>query len=1137
MQTEHGLSSERQLTLNNERLYIVVVTLLFFGALFVDSTWHTGAELHTLMELTATLLALIIGIISLIHYFTNKDNVFLFIGMGYFGTGLLDGYHAVVTSISFIDLHPSTLSELIAWSWSASRIYLSILMFLAYWIWARPQSKSIRLAINNTRLIGFLSLLLLSIFLFFIYVPLPPAYYQNSFFGRPGDLISGFIFLLALCGLYTKAGWREDVFEYWFVLSLLVNVICQFFYMPFSRQIFDGSFNAAHLLKIISYACVMIGLLISFYQLYRRDIKLENEIKQRQQAEQALNKNIELLKQQRIAAMNVAEDAERAKASLAKNKIFLDSVMNNMKEGVVACDANGVLSYFNQATIDFHGKDVSQLPVEEWGSHFDLYHADGTTLMKPDEIPLSRALTGEEISDVEMIIAPKNGNQRFIKAYGQAMFDELGNKLGAVVTMHDISESMAADAALKESEERFRAAFASAAHGMALVAPNGHWLKVNASLCDMLGYPEAEFLQADFQTLTHPDDLKKDATLVRQLLAGEINYYHLEKRYIHKQGHIVWILLSVSLVRNDTGEPQYFVAQIQDLSAQKAVEQEREVQQQLLIDKEAAESANKAKSQFLANMSHELRTPLNAIIGYSEMMAEDAEESGQSQVLDDLKKIHSSGKHLLGLVNDILDLSKVEAGKMDMLLEYFSVQELAYEVSATMQSIMKNNNNDFTTDYECGKVTMYSDMQKIKQILFNLLSNASKFTSDGEINLTIRSLDEDTPYASLEFIVSDNGIGMNEEQLERVFSAFTQADNNTTRKYGGTGLGLAITEQFCQILKGEIQVNSTLGKGTTFTVTLPCKLSTESNDISPAKKHFSEFGELSETLNTEVLTRLKNEFPQTLDSVLDEAHSIATSKSADLILVIDDDPNARELLSLHLSKLNFLVVTADNGMKGVNLARKIRPKMILLDLIMPHMNGWAVLQILKDDPQISDIPVILCSMIADQIQTGYTLGAADYLVKPVDRNRLQTVLQRYRSTNTCRVLIIEDDEITLELLVRTAQKQGWLVTTGKNGKDALKQLELKVPDLILLDLMMPEIDGFQLVDTLQQRPEWRDIPVIIMTAKDLTVEDHARLDDYVEVILEKGKYSLQELMQQITRRVETIVSVSTYEPEDVVLEK
>lgn len=498
----------------------------------------------------------------------------------------------------------------------------------------------------------------------------------------------------------------------------------------------------------------------------------------------------------------------------------------------------------------------------------------------------------------------------------------------------------------------------------------------------------------------------------------------------------------------------------------------------------AAEAANQSKSQFLANMSHELRTPLNAIIGYSEMLKEEAEDEGAVHYVADLQKIHSAGKHLLGLINDILDLSKIEAGKMEIYLETFSLGEVIKDVSSTIQPLIKKGQNRLEIKLGDGLGDMRADLTKVRQILFNLLSNASKFTENGAITLSVeRSLDE-AARECIFFRVKDSGIGMTPEQLGKLFQAFTQADASTTRKYGGTGLGLTISRRFCELMGGDIQVESEFGKGTTFIVQLPAVV----------------------------------EQVQSVVASIEESDALEALDGGSTILVIDDDPVARELLERYLSKDGFKVRTASSGLEGLALAKILRPDAITLDVMMPGMDGWAVLTTLKADPDLADIPIIMLTMVAEK-NMGYSLGAADYMVKPIDRNRLSIMLERYRSHGPacppCRVLLVEDDAPTREMTRRTLEKSGMTVIEAENGQIALQKLERDVPCLIMLDLMMPVMDGFQFAAELRKKEEWRSIPVIVLTAKDLTDDDQLRLNGYVEKVMQKGEYSHVSLLSEV----------------------
>ncbi len=471
------------------------------------------------------------------------------------------------------------------------------------------------------------------------------------------------------------------------------------------------------------------------------------------------------------------------------------------------------------------------------------------------------------------------------------------------------------------------------------------------------------------------------------------------------------------------------------------------------------------------------------------MLREEAEEEGANEMEADLEKICSAGKHLLALINDILDFSKIEAGKMTIHPEPFGLGEFLVELEQTVQPLAEKNNNTLTL--ECGEsaIRMHTDVVKVRQCLINLLSNAAKFTDGGAIKLQASPLiHHGTPH--VKFVVSDSGIGMTEEQLEQLFDMFTQADSSTSRKYGGTGLGMAITQRLVRLLGGDIAVKSSLGEGTSFTLHIP--------------QTYEGEGAIHDSLEPTPT--------QALENMPDPSERSDADKT---ILVIDDDPAVLDMMTRYLTKGGFRVVTSSSGEEGFCVAKNLKPAVITLDVMLGDTDGWSVLRSLKEEPELRDVPVIMVSIV-DDLHLGYTIGAADYLTKPFNKQDILTTLRRHQpARKPWDVLVVEDDLFSRHLLLTFMSKEGWEVREAENGVEALEQVELQRPDLILLDLMMPEMDGFTFLEHLRRDDRMKDVPVIVITAKELTQEDKARLHGSIEHILSKGGFSRDELLTEI----------------------
>jgi len=423
---------------------------------------------------------------------------------------------------------------------------------------------------------------------------------------------------------------------------------------------------------------------------------------------------------------------------------------------------------------------------------------------------------------------------------------------------------------------------------------------------------------------------------------------------------------------------------------------------------------------------------------------------------------------------------------MTTYCESFNVEEVVQEVQQTILPLIQKNENKLEVRMAPGLGVMHSDLTKIRQTLFNLLSNASKFTDHGNILLDVRREND-----WFTFAVTDSGIGMTPEQMGKLFQAFTQADASTTRKYGGTGLGLAISKKFCEMLGGTIRVESEVGKGSTFTMELPA--------VAPAEAPPEP--EVQETDEASVLEAAPHEGEHPL------------------IVVIDDDPSVLELMERYLTKEGFAVRTANNGRDGLALAKQLRPMAITTDVMMPGMDGWSVLSALKADTETADIPVIMVSINGNK-DMGLALGAVDYLSKPIEWPRLLKLMQRFRLNHSIdSLLVVEDDPATSELVVRTLRDAGWKVTAAGNGREALAKLSDIQPALILLDLMMPEMDGFQFLGELRKIKRFAETPVIVLTAMDLTEADRSILNGQVSMVLQKAATGREELLRQLRMHV------------------
>ena len=741
--------------------------------------------------------------------------------------------------------------------------------------------------------------------------------------------------------------------------------------------------------------------------------------------------------------------------------------------------------YSYKATGDFAPTFISQNIRERLGYEPQEYLEQPDfwrSRVHPDDLAAVEAeavqLFNRGSHTVEYRFLKKDGTYCFVNDAQQLIRDEDGQPVEVVGSWSDITErKRAEEAALKEIHEartRLTEAIETISEGFSLydaedklIICNSRYRELFASHADVM-VPGVSF-ETILRTATERGLIKDAEGRHNAWIEERLARHHAaSETHVQCRSDDRWIRVSERKTAN--GGVVAIYADITELKQHEA---------ELAAARDAADEANRTKSSFLANMSHELRTPLNAIIGYSEILQENAADKDDKEPIDDLQKIESAGRHLLGLINNILDLSKIEAGKMDVFIEAVDIQALVKEVLSIVKPLADKSENLIEVICPADIGSFRSDQTKVKQCLLNLLSNANKFTSRGTLALTVTREDN----CRVCFRVSDTGVGMTNEQLGRLFQAFSQADASITKRFGGTGLGLAITKCFCTMLAGDVTVESTPGTGSTFTITLP------DQGVAPV-------------------------------AVASPVPAAAAADGRATVLVVDDDPTVRRLLAKTLEKEGYRVLSASNGVEALALAREHRPQAITLDVLMPQMDGWGALKELKADAVLRDIPVIMVTVL-DERGMAIPLGAADFVTKPVDRRRLTAILRDHcADPSGASILVVEDDLPTREALCRSLASMGYVAHEAVNGRSGLDWLaKHSAPGLILLDLMMPEMDGFEFLRELRKLPAFVDVPVIVVTAKELTAEDVRILSGQTERIITKDQTYLTELAVAVRGRL------------------
>jgi PAS domain S-box-containing protein len=751
-----------------------------------------------------------------------------------------------------------------------------------------------------------------------------------------------------------------------------------------------------------------------------------------------------------IGAIGILRDMRE----LDKARAYAESLIKNAPDPVFVSDLEGKILQANDAVSQLLGFRPDEL-IEQSLSKF----------ISPEETREFTAALREVVA--KGVTRNARLNPRSATGEGipttlnaSALHDVTGTVIGAIGILRDMRE-------LDKAQAYAQSLIKNAPDPVFVSDLEGKILQANDAVSQLLGFRRDEVVEQSLSRFISPEETREFTAALREVVEkGVTRNARLNPR--SASGETISTTLNASALRDPDGRAIGAIGILRDM-------------RELDKAREAAEIANRAKSQFLANMSHELRTPLNAIILYTELLRDEATDSGLENFLPDLKKIYGAAKHLLALINDVLDLSKIESGKLELVLETFEVPAMIRDVVTTIEPLAQKNANRLDVHCPADMGTMHADLTKVRQSLFNLLSNACKFTEGGTVRLEVTREERDGSW--FVFCVADTGIGMTPDHLGKLFKPFSQADPSATRRFGGTGLGLAITRQFCEAMGGDIAVESQPGVGSAFRIRLPA-------GAAEAKEAKEE--------------------PRPAPP------AAPPRPRSEAVLVIDDNSTAREALRRFLTYKGFRAEAAAAGEEGLRLARELHPLVIMLDVVMPGMDGWAVLTALKADPELADIPVVLFTGVLDDRQEALRRGAADYVEKPVDPDHLMDVLRRYcGGPSALRALVVDDDADLRRRLRGLLEQAGWEVDEATDGREALTRLSKRKPGLILLDLLMPEMDGFEFLAELQQREEGRSVPVLILTAKELTMVDQQRLQRPIEKVLQKGELGHEQLLAEV----------------------
>ncbi|MDX1646641.1 MAG: PAS domain S-box protein [Longimicrobiales bacterium] len=1092
-------------------LYAVIFLILVGGAMLVHEAppLPTGPGTHTMMETVATLLAFLVGALAFVRYYSRKQVTFLLIGCGFLGAAILDLNHVVGTIPAILDARVAAdprieHDSMYAWTWTAGRVYLSLFLFVSLLAWRQEVREGREDMIPEPSVYATALLLTVINLLFFDYVPLTSLQNPEWIVSRPAELIPTAFFALAFAGFYRKGSWRRDQFEHWMLVSLLISALTHGAYMAFSELRFDAPFDLAHLLKITSYVAILTGLLTSVYATFTREAAV-----------------LEALTRSNDALAREVEFRSKTEEAVKESSERLQRFLDNANDLIQSVGPEGRFLYVNSSwkrALGYSDEDLDRMGV------FDIVHPDHREAFEQE---FRRVLDGGEPRRFNVEYLAADGRVVILSGSSQAQY--IGDKAVATQSiLRDVTEQRMAERRLDESQRNLEALVENTGDSIWSVDRDHRLITLNSAFSLAMEARTGREPRAGMQPeeVFPSEDVSWYRELYDQTLAGERN---VAVRTDEVDGQTRYFELYANPIQSVDGvSGAVFFG--------KDVTQRERAEEALRIAKEEAEAANKAKSDFLANMSHELRTPLNSVIGFTNILLKNKGGRLNQKDLGFLERVLSNGKHLLALINEVLDLAKVEAGRMELIIEEVDLGDLCVETVQQLEGQAKAKEGDVSlvADVPESVKEVETDSAKLKQVIINLVGNALKFTHEGSVTVRLEvASDGRTPVA---IAVADTGIGIPDDRLEAIFEAFQQAEAGTSRKYGGTGLGLALSRSICLLMGYDLIVESEVGKGSTFTIVMGERATRTPRPRGPAATRPGQeearadlevrgeapvpvgvdvgpdgrgegttggddpastasgsgdgalVGDATVRVDAGSDPRSEPDFPQRDAADGDGEGATGDGWSHFKVLVVDDEYDSRVLIQHYLQEFGCQVFTAASGSEGLELARKHRPDLITVDLLMPGLTGWEVLKILKQDPELRAIPVVVVSLL-DMEGRGKLLGAVDMVAKPFEREDLLRVLWRNLGRRRGgRVLLVVPDEERSERLGAVVRARGFRATRRTEG-DIVQILGQEAPDAVVLDMDLP---GHQALSSLLELREDRvhtGLPVLVLTHDGMTEKE------------------------------------------------